>query len=87
MTEITDQRGEKAEVKKGGEDMGIREWGLPAIYSSFMASRHRNLHAMTHVKKILTYKEETHLYLSLLIHSVSVQRVFCGFSLNEGGIF
>lgn len=50
--ERTDRRGEKAEVKGGRADMGIRERGLPAIFSAFVAPRHRNSHAQTHAKNI-----------------------------------
>lgn len=46
------QLGEMGEVKEGGADMGIRQWGLPAIFSAFMAPIHRNSHAQTHAKNI-----------------------------------
>lgn len=50
MTERTDRGGEKAEVKGDRADMGIREHGLPAIFSAFVAPRHRNSHAHSHAK-------------------------------------
>lgn len=50
--ERTDWRGEKAEVKGGGADMGISEWGLPAIFYIFVARRHGISHAQTHAKNI-----------------------------------
>ncbi len=46
VTERTDQRGEK--VKEGRADKGIREQGLPAIFSAFVASWHRtHMHGLT----------------------------------------
>lgn len=52
VTERSDQPGEVGEVKGGGADMRIKEWGLPAIFSAFIAPKHRNSHAQSPANNI-----------------------------------
>ena len=86
MTGRADQRGEEAEVKGGRADKGIREWDLPAIFSAFVAPRHRNSHAQTHAKKKKKTRKNTDTLVTANTLSQREQRVFCGFLFNEGGI-
>ena len=84
--ERTDWHGEKAEVSGGGADMGIREWGLSAIFYAFVAPRYRNSHAETHARNMNIKRRHI---LALVTANMLSELAVCFpwvFLVNEGGI-